>query len=146
VHKLDHILRKGTDVITVGLAGGHDILLWYYVVQHKSKPPESEDLSIQGLKGKTANGNRDNADVLLFKRDCLPYLLDNLPQELGLYPVWFTSVRWTVLSHTWTSLKGSGALASDTMTYYVNFCHEFIYDLTYDSCIKALVKIHQAGK
>ena len=32
-----------------------------------------------------------------------------------------------------------------TMTY-VNFCHEFIYDLTYDSCIKALVKIHQAGK
>ena len=99
LHKLDHILRKGTDV-TVGLAGGHDILLlWYYVVQHKSKPLDSEDLSIQGLKGKTANGNRGNADVLLFKRDCLPYLLDNLPQELGLYPVWFTSVRWTVLSH-----------------------------------------------
>jgi hypothetical protein len=23
---------------------------------------------------------------------------------------------------------------------YVNFCHEFIYDLTYDNCIKALVK------
>ena len=42
-------------------------------------------------------------------------------------------------------LKGSGALASDTMTY-VNICHEFVYDLTYDSCIKALVKIHQAGK
>jgi len=42
-------------------------------------------------------------------------------------------------------LKGSGALASDTMTY-VNFCHEFIYDLTYDSCIEALVKKQQAGK
>jgi len=121
------------------------MILWYYVVQHNSKPPDSEDLSIQGLKGKTANGNRGYADVLLFKRGCLPYLLDNLPQELGLDPVWFTSVRWTVLSHTWTSLKGSGALASDTMTY-VNFSHEFIYDLTYDNCIKALVKIHQASK
>ena len=118
------------------------MILWYYVVQHKSKPPDSEDLSIQGLKGKTANGNRGNADV--FKRDCLPYLLDNLPQELGLDPVWFASVRWTVLSHTWTR-KGSGALTSDTMTY-VNFCHEIIYDLTCNSCMKALVKIQQAGK
>ena len=43
-------------------------------------------------------------------------------------------------------LKGSGALASDTMTYYVNFCHYFIYVLTYDNCIKALVKIQQASK
>ena len=69
------------------------ILLWYYVVQHKPKPPDSEDLSIQGLKGKTANGNRGYADVLLFKRDCLPYLLDNPPpRELGLDPLWFTSV------------------------------------------------------
>ena len=32
-----------------------------------------------------------------------------------------------------------------TMTY-VNFCHEFIYDLTCDRCIKALVKTQQAGK
>ena len=123
-------------------------MIYYMVLRRathdKSEPADSEDLSIQGLNGNTASGNRGNAGV--FKRDCLPYLLDNLPQELGLYPVWFTSVRWTVLSHTWTSLKGSGALASDTMTYYVNFCHEFIYDLTYDSCIKALVKIHQAGK
>ena len=98
MHKLEQILRKGKDV------GG---IIWlvdmiWYVVQHKSKPLDSEDLSIQGLKGKTANGNRGYADVLLFKRDCLPYLLDNLPQELGLDPVWFTSVRWTVLSHTWT--------------------------------------------
>ena len=65
VRKLEQILRKGTDV-TVGLAGGHDIFLWYDIVQHKSKPPDSEDLSIQGLKGKTANGNRGYADVLLF--------------------------------------------------------------------------------
>jgi hypothetical protein len=56
-----------------------DMILWYDVVQHKSKPPDSEDLSIQGLKGKKANGNRGYADVL-FKRDCLPYLLDNLPR------------------------------------------------------------------
>ena len=50
----------------------------------------------------------------------------------------------SVVAHM--DLKGSGALASDTMTYYVNFCHEFLYDLTYDSCIKALVNIHQASK
>ena len=49
----------------------------------------------------------------------------------------------SVVAHM--DLKGSGALASDTMTY-VNFCHEFIYDLTYDGCIKALVKIQQASK
>ena len=48
MHKLEQILRKGKDV------GG---IIWlvdmiWYVVQHKSKPPDSEDLSIQGLKGK----------------------------------------------------------------------------------------------
>ena len=52
VHKLEQILRKGKYV------GG---IIWlvdmiWYVVQHKSKPPDSEDLSIQGLKGKKANG------------------------------------------------------------------------------------------
>jgi len=46
------MLRKGKYV------GG---IIWlvamiWYVVQHKSKPPDSEDLSIQGLKGKKANG------------------------------------------------------------------------------------------
>jgi hypothetical protein len=117
VYKLEARLRKGKD--TAGITWLMEMIR--YVVQHKSKPSESDDLSVQGLKGKKTNGNRGYADVLLFKRDCLPYLLDNLPQELGLYPVWFTSVRWTMLSHTWTSLKGSGALASGTMTYYVNF-------------------------
>ena len=127
------------------------MILWYYVVQHKSKPPDSEDLSIQGLKGKTANGNRGYADVLLFKRDCLPYLLDSLPRELGLDPVWFTSVARpkmdSVVAHMDAArdLSWCAGIDRHTMTY-VNFCHEFIYDLTYDSCIKALVKIHQAGK
>ena len=79
-------MRKGKDVI--GIIWLVDMI--WYVVQHKSKPPDSEDLSTQGLKGRTANGNRGNADVLLFKRDCLPYLLDSLPRELGLDPVWFT--------------------------------------------------------
>ena len=147
VHKLEQILRKGKDV------GG---IIWlvdmiWYVVQHKSKPPDSEDLSIQGLKGKTANGNRGYADVLLFKRDCLPYLLDSLPRELGLDPVWFTSVARpkmdSVVAHMDAArdLSWCAGIDRHTMTY-VNFCHEFIYDLTYDSCIKALVKIHQAGK
>ena len=93
VRKLEQILRKGRYV------GG---IIWLvdmirYVVQHKSKPPDSEDLSIQGLKGKKANGSRGYADVLLFKQDCLPYLLDNLPRELGLDPLWFTSTArsWT---------------------------------------------------
>ena len=89
VRKLEQLLRKGKDV------GG---IIWlvdmiWYVVQHKSKPPDSEDLSIQELKGKQANGNRGYADMLLFKRDCLPYLLDSLPRELGLDPVRFASVR-----------------------------------------------------
>ena len=85
--------------------------------------------------------------MLLFKPDCLPYLLDNLPRELGLDPVWFTSVARPKMDSVVAlmDLKGSGALAPDTMTY-VNFCHEFIYDLTYNSCIKALVKIQPAGK
>jgi hypothetical protein len=141
VHKLEQILRKGKD------AGG---IIWlvdmiWYVVQHKSKPPDSEDLSIQGLKGKKANGNRGYADVLLFKRDCLPYLLDKLPRELGLDPVWFTSVARpkmdSVVAHMDAArdLSWCAGIDRHTMTY-VNFCHEFIYDLTYDSCIKALVK------
>ena len=121
------------------------MILWYYVVQHKSKPPDSENLCAQGLKGKTTNGKTGAMQTCCCSSGTVsPTCFDNLPQELGLDPVWFTSVRWTVLSHTWTSLKGLGA--SDTMTYYVNFCHEFIYDLTYDSCIKALVKIQQASK
>jgi hypothetical protein len=115
------------------------ILLWYYVVQHKSKPLDSEDLSIQGLKGKTANGNRGYADVLLFKRDCLPYLLDSLPRELGLDPVWFTSVARpkmdSVVAHMGAARDLSWCAGIDR-----HVCREFIDDLTYDSCIKALVK------
>ena len=115
MHKLEQILRKGKDV---SLAGGHD-----NVVQHKSKPPDSEDLSIQGLKGKTSNGNRGYADVLLFKRDCLPYLLDSLPRELGLDPVWFTSVARpkmdSVVAHMDAARNLSWFVGIDrkTMTY-----------------------------
>jgi hypothetical protein len=141
VYKLEALLRKGKD--TAGITWLVDMI--WYVVQHKSKPPDSEDLSVHGLKGKKTNGNRDYADVLLFKRDCLSYLLDTLPRELGLDPSWFTSVARpkmdTVTAHLDATNDPSWCAGIDkhTMTY-VNFCQEFIYDVVYDSCIKALVK------
>ena len=103
--------------------------------------------SSRGLKGRKANENRQT-------RCCSSGTvspLDSLPRELGLDPVWFTSVARpkmdSVVAHMDAArdLSWCAGIDRHTMTY-VNFCHEFIYDLTYDSCIKALVKIHQAGK
>ena len=141
VYKLETLLRKGKD--PAGITWLVDMI--WYIVQHKSKPAESEDLSHQGLKGKSTNGNRGYADVLLFKRECLPYLFDTLPRELGLDPSWFTSVARpkmeSVVAHLDATKDPSWCAGVDKHTLtYVNFCQEFIYDVTYDACIKALVK------
>ena len=141
VYKLEAILRKGKDAS--GITWLVDML--WYVVQHKSKPIDSEDLSLCGLRGKKTNGNRGYLDVLLFKKDCIPYLLDNLPRELGLDPSWFTSTARTkmetVVAHLDATKDPSWCAGIDkhTMTF-ATFCQDFIYGLTYDGCIKALVK------
>ena len=124
-------------------------MIWY-VVQHKGKPPDSDDFSVQGLRGSQTNGNRGYADVLLFKRDCVPYLLDNLPRELGLDASWFTFVARptmeTVAAHLDATRDPTWCASVDKHTMrYMTFCQEFVYGLAYDACIKALVKNKQAS-
>jgi hypothetical protein len=48
VYKLEALLRKGKDA--AGITWLVDQI--WYVVQHKGKPTDSDDLSVQGLKGK----------------------------------------------------------------------------------------------
>ena len=141
VHKLEALLRKGKDTNRITWLVD---MIWY-VVQHKGKPPDSDDLSVQGLRGNQTNGHRGYADVLLFKRDCVPYLLNNLPQELGLDASWFTFVARskmeTVAMHLDATRDPTWCANVDKPTMcYLTFCQEFVYGLTYDACIKALVK------
>ena len=141
VHKLEALLRKGKDTNRITWLVD---MIWH-VVQHKGKPPDSDDLSVQGLRGNQTNGHRGYADVLLFKRDCVPYLLNNLPRELGLDASWFTFVARskmeTVAMHLDATRDPTWCAGVDKPTMcYLTFCQEFVYGLTYDACIKALVK------
>ena len=80
MHKLEQILRKGKYV------GG---IIWLVDMNGTPCNTNPNRLTLRTSPPRGSKANRGYADVLLFKRDYLPYLLDSLPRELGLDPVWF---------------------------------------------------------
>ena len=142
IYKLEVILRKGKDAAGISWLVN---MIWH-VVGCGGKPPDSEDLSFNGLKGKPSSGNRGYADVVMFKQDSLSFLLDQLPQQLGLDRHWFITVARSALA----SVDSHNASTKDTSSWlaginkptlsYVKFLQDYIYGVSYDACIKALVK------
>ena len=142
ISKLEAIARKAKDdeaTLTWMVASIWDL------VQTQQKSADNEDFSVAGLRGKASTGNRGYADVLIFKRDSIGHLFDALPVELGLDAAWFRTVakprlqtheehRKTKDDPTWC------AGVSRPTVKYLHFLGEFLYGVSYDYCVKALVK------
>ena len=97
----------------------------------------------RGIGGSKETGNRGLADLLLFKKDCLGFLLGRLPYTLGFSEgSWLNIARvhladYDAISHrpsSWTSTFTAAQLL------FVEFCENLVYQTTYDSCLRALIK------
>jgi hypothetical protein len=141
INKLEVLIRKGRD--TTAITWLVDII--WYVVHHSGKTADSSDFTMNGLKGNAATGNRGYADVLIFKRDAIPYLLDTLPRELGLDVSWFTCVARprleSIAAHMDTNKDPTWCAGVNKPTLaYLSLVEHFVDGTTYYACIKALVK------
>ena len=87
----------------------------------------------RGIGGSKETGNRGLADLLLFKKDCLGFLLGRLPYTLGFSAgPWLNIARvhladYDAISHkpsSWTSTFTAAQLL------HVEFCDNLVYKTT----------------
>ena len=134
IHKLEVLMRKGKD--QNGIVWLVDSI--WYVVVHMGKQADSDDFSLTGLRGKAASGNRGYADVLMFKKDSIPYLLDTLPRELGLDVNWCANVARpkldSVAAHLEASKDPTWRAGIDKPTLaYISFIEDDLFGTKYDA-------------
>ena len=99
--------------------------------------------SCRGIRGSKEPGNHGLADLLLFQKECLGFVLGCLPFNLG-----FSEGSWISLARVHVADYDSHNSAPTIWTractgpqlLYVELCENLVYGTTIDSCLKLLVQ------
>jgi hypothetical protein len=103
---------------------------------------KSDMFSSRGIRGSKETGNRGLADLLLFKKECLGFVLGRLPFNL-----WFSEGSWLSLARVHLPDYDSQDVAPKCWTSSctglqlldVELCENLVHGTIYDSCMKSLV-------
>jgi len=109
----------------------------------KGVPAKWDMFSTRGIGGTKETGNRGLADLLLFKKECLGFVLGRLPYNSGFSEgSWLNDARVHLANYAsldaappnWTNTFSGAQLL------YLEFCENLVYGTTFDACLKALIK------
>jgi hypothetical protein len=103
-------------------------------VHRSGVPAQSGMFSSRGIAGTKATGKRGLADPLLFKKECLGFVLGRLPFKLGFSEgSWFSLARVRLAnydSHDAAPAKWT-CVCTGPQLLYLEFCENLVYGTTF---------------
>ena len=100
-------------------------------LQKNGVPAKSDMFTTRGIGGSKETGNRGLAELLLFKKDCLGFLLGRLPNTLGFSEgTWLNIARVHLADYDAISRKPSSWTSAFTAAQllYVELCENRVPD------------------